>query len=69
MGALQKLTFLAEAKALSRGGLYLNGHMNKNLIFFSSRIKVYVFETRRYETDSFVIKKILVVKEKYFVEI
>ena len=37
------------------------GHMSKNIISFSSYIKVYVFET-----DDFVIKKYHIVKEKYF---
>ena len=47
-GSRPKKTYILSmsAKALSLPPLWLNGHMNKNVFFFSC-IKVYVFETRK----------------------
>ena len=47
---------------LGRGAVWnyilcLNGHMSKNVSFFSSCIKVYVFETRKAWNGRFCIKK------------
>ena len=47
----------------------LNDYMSRNLIIFSSRIKVYVLKRERPETDDFAITKYWVVKEKYLVNI